>query len=156
SFDELTSAINVAYQVSGADAAEVDPAGAPLFRYNQADDFRLAGLPSAPWTATADGDVLVTACFTKSATPDDVVASAIHRRGSAVLDQLELPVAADATGRICIPALQQAVSVQADDTISLQVTSSSQIDPAAVSWPATFDYQSYCRVDPRTRASTCA
>src|SRR5262249_4890915 len=40
-------------------------------------------------------------------------------------------------------------------TIALQVTSSSQIDPASVSWPATAAYQSYCRVDPHTRASVC-
>src|SRR5262249_29439556 len=34
-------------------------------------------------------------------------------------------------------------------------TSSSQIDPASVGWPATVEYQSYCRVEPRTRASVC-
>jgi RHS repeat-associated protein len=157
SFDELTASINVAYQVGSGQAGQVDPTGAPLYRYNQAEDFRMAGLPSVPWAATADGDVLVTPCFTKGATPDDVVASAIQRRGGSgpVVARFDLPVAAGATGSFCIPALQQPLHVQADDTIGLEVTSSSQIDPASVSWPATVAYQSYCRIDPRSRASVC-
>jgi RHS repeat-associated protein len=155
SFDDLTASINVTYQVDSTKALQVEPYGAPIYHFDQAADFRLAGLPSVPWTATAEGDVQATPCFSKTATPDDITASVVHRRGTSVVETFSLAKTASATGSFCLPDLQQPVHVLADDTLTFQVTSDSQIDPNSVGWPITLSYQSYCRIDPNTRASVC-
>jgi len=156
SFDELTASLTVAYQVDSSVASQVEPYGAPIYRFNQADDFRLAGLPSMPWTATAEGDVQATPCFTKGATADDITASVVHKRGNTIVESFELSEAAGQTGSFCLSGLQSTIHVLADDTLAFQVTSDSQIDPTTVFWPASVEYQNYCRLDPKTRAPVCA
>jgi len=155
-FDELTSSITVAYDVNSSLATRVEPYGAPVYRFNQADDFRLAGLPQVPWTATAEGDVQATACFTKNATADDITASVIHKRGTTIVEEFDRFEEAGATGTFCLNQLQSTIHLQAEDTLTFQVTSDAQIDPTTVNWPVEVTYQSYCRVDPRTRVSVCA
>jgi len=156
SFDELTASLTVAYQVDSSVASQVEPYGAPIYRFNQAEDFRLAGLPSMPWTATAEGDVQATPCFTKISSADNITASVVHKRGNAVVETFELSKDAGDTGSFCLSGLQSTIHVLADDTLAFQVMSDSQIDPATVFWPASVDYQNYCRLDPRTRSPVCA
>jgi RHS repeat-associated protein len=155
-FDDLISSIAINYQVDPSLDALFEPYGAPIYHFNQADDFRLAGLPQVPWTATAEGEVLATACFTKNGTADDITASLIHKRGTSIVQQFDHFEAASNTGTFCINQLQNTIHIQAEDKLFFQVTSDAQIDPATVTWPVEVTYQSYCRVDPVTRASVCA
>ena len=156
SFDDLVSSFTIAYGVVPNLASLREPYGAPTYQFSQADDFRLAGMPQVPWTATAEGDVSATPCFTKTATADDITASVIHKRGTTVVEEFDQFEPAGNSGTFCLNQLQQTVHVQAEDTLSFQVTSDAQIDPTSVSWPVEVAYQNYCRIDPTTRASVCA
>jgi RHS repeat-associated protein len=156
SADELLSSINVAYQVDPGIVGALEPTGAPVYRFNQGDDFRLAGLPALPWTANADGDVQVSACINKVPSADSVVASVIQKSGAVVVNQFDLPLDAGQSGTFCIPQLAAPLQVLSGQTLSFQVTSDAQIDPATVVWPAAVAYTNYCRIAPRTRVEVCA
>jgi RHS repeat-associated protein len=159
-FDDLSASMVVSYTTDPSVASQVEPYGAPIYTFNQKNDFRMAGRPSLPWSASAKGTVSVQPCFTKASTPDNLRVSVIQndslKNGGGILQRIDFSAAATDTGTFCIPQLQQPLSVDIDQTLAFQVTSDAQIDPASVSWPVTVTYSNYCRIDPSTQNPVCA
>ena len=163
--DELQTTMTVTYSVDPSVASQVEPYGAPIYTFDRGADFRLAGLPQLPWTASADGMVQVQGCINKASTADDVrvivtqndVPSSGGGLGT-VVQTFEFDAASSDTGTLCIPALSQPINIKTNQTLSFEVKSDAQIDPNTVSWNAGISYTSYCRVDPNssTHNAVCA
>ena len=109
------------------DLTLLEPWGAPVYVFDAADDFRLAGPPGGAWTAPGGGEVRILGEIVKQPTSDDVMVTI--RKNGAVVRSLAL-AAADA-GSFDAAA---GVSVAREDVLTFRVASDSQIDPARVAW----------------------
>ena len=162
--DELQTAMTVAYNVDPSIASQVEPYGAPIYNFDRGADFRLAGLPQLPWTASADGMVQVGGCLSNKLPSADDVRVIVTQNDvppaqgglGPLVQTFELDATSASTGQLCIQSLAQPINIKMNQTLSFEVKSDAQIDPNTVSWTPTISYTSYCRVDPTSHNDICA
>jgi RHS repeat-associated protein len=163
----------------GRTDTEVDPTGSRIFNYNLTNDFKVYGLPRIPWHLTANGDVGVARCFFKSPTADNVKISYVIRdknNDEVPGRRFDMPsnlTTAAASGRICFPDtpgssfpptsdpdMAEIKDVVMDQTLALEVTSDTPIDPDAVTADEPnnthmMSYTKYCRPRLRITGEEC-
>jgi RHS repeat-associated protein len=138
--DDLLWAPRVTYTGhSAAELAASEPWGAPLFVFDGAADFRLAGFAGSGWAAPAKGTVRVTGRLVKQATADAVVASIVRQRaGAADLTVYTKSLAAADTGSFDdVPP----IDVEAGDGLLFRIAADSPIDPDGAVWTPTVTYE---------------
>jgi hypothetical protein len=134
--------------------AMTEPFGAPLFIFDAADDFHLAGANGGAWAASASGEVQILGSIHKQPTADDVVATI--RKNGEVIHRLELAAAEE--GEIEVTTTVSVTRVQLveigedewqreGDLLSFHLESDNQVDPSRVHWTPTVTYEGglYCR-----------
>ena len=136
----------VSYQVDPSLSGLREPFGAPIYRFSEADDFRLAGQPSVPWAATSNGTVAIAGTVSKSPTSDDVTVQVVKRDSNDQNPQILFSQTLDAASSGTLPVAFQA-SVLSGETLTFQVVSDTTIDPALVPWDPSVTYTTYCRSD---------
>ena len=154
--DELSWAPTITYQVAPADLALLEPTGSPIFRFSQADDFRLAGPPNPSWMASARGVVRISGAVTKDTTPDDITIEILKGTVNALNRPVTTPLfteVLDANAAVVRP-LELTVPVNQDDLIFFRVTARTPFDPARISWRPEVRYTNLCR-HPQTGAEVC-
>jgi len=112
----------------GQDLTALEPWGAPVYRFDGGEDFRLAGPPGGSWLATGNGTAQVQGALVKQATTDDVTVAVLKNGFFPVYHRT---FAAAETGSFDeIPA----IAVAKNDHLSFQVTSTTPVDPDRVRW----------------------
>ncbi|HMA96097.1 MAG TPA: toxin TcdB middle/N-terminal domain-containing protein [Polyangiaceae bacterium] len=142
------------YRKSAAELALLEPYGRPMYRFNQSDDFRVAGMPTPRWVASANGTVHLFGNLTKLTTSDDVRVRIVRTRSGVETDLL-LPVPTLSGGSTNSVPVDMSIPVQAGDDIRFQIQSDVQVDPARVVWSPQVEYTEYCRISPATSAEVC-
>ncbi|HMB53430.1 MAG TPA: SpvB/TcaC N-terminal domain-containing protein, partial [Thermoanaerobaculia bacterium] len=139
----------VAYDVAEPLLAEREAWGSPVYLFDQAADFRLAGRPGGGWTASAAGRVTVEGDLDKEETADHVELRVERIR--AVGDEVEVETvhretfAADRQGRFT-PSIDE-IEVAAGDVLTFQLGSVGQVEPRRLAWAPVVTYEGgeYCR-----------
>jgi len=134
------------------DATFIDPTGAPLFTFNTAADFKLAGSPLTAVQAAFTGTLHVSGDVDKQATTADDVRVCVQRFpfgrpvpdflcGTSPSDVTSFTLGADSVGRTPF-ALD--LSISAGDSLVFRIDSELPIDPAAVVWAPAGAMTSIC------------
>ena len=148
---------------AGRSETELDPSGSPIFNFVSGNDYRVSGQPRVPWWLTANGTIKVARCFWKSVTSDDVKVSYVFRDklGTEVrrFDKVfaaatwtqSTPVCFDNNVLAPLPtdSFVSAIGVTADQSVSLEFTSDTPVDPLSISVRESDDimkYTTYCRI----------
>ncbi|HKI02567.1 MAG TPA: glycohydrolase toxin TNT-related protein [Thermoanaerobaculia bacterium] len=128
SADALLWAPRVTY--TGQDEEALEPWGSRVYRFDGEEDFRLAGPPGSSFLATGNGTAQIQGAFVKQTTSDGVTVQVI-KNGDADNPLYERTFTADETGSFDqIPSLP----VSQGDSLSLQVSSETPVDPDHVRW----------------------
>jgi RHS repeat-associated protein len=134
------------------DAALVDPTGAPLFTFNSAADFKLAGSPLTAVQAAFTGTLHVSGDVDKQASTADDVRVCAQRFpfgqpvpdficGTSSADVTSASIGADFVGRT--PFVLD-LQILAGDSLVFRIDTELPIDPAAIVWSPTGAMTSIC------------
>src|SRR5262249_44266728 len=136
---QYTSCTGECGSLSTADATLVDPTGAPLFTFNTAADFKLAGSPLTTVQAAFSGALHVSGDVNKQATTADDVRVCVQRFPfptpatdvfcGSPFDLASASIAADFVGPTPFVADFQ---IQAGDALVFRIDTELPIDPAAI------------------------
>ena len=110
-----------------------EPTGQPIFKFSQAEDFRLNGRPEVAWIANATGQVTLSGYVRKSSTSDSIRVQLTKLTGTSrqVLASMDRPADAEGAVSLSVPSTTQ-VSVQSGDRLVLEVVSDAPIDPGRI------------------------
>ena len=142
-------------QVAQSQASLREPYGAPIYRFEQAADFKFVGRSLSMWRASAGGTVNIQGPVTKQTTSDNIRVRVVHTRpDSTSTVWFESSKGASTTGTS--PVVLNDYPVAVGDTLSFEVLSDLPIDPTRVKWQPIVTYKTFCGTDPETNMSACS